>query len=213
MTTSSKARAAASTVALLLGLSVGVEPALAQQPSQAQVNAIRGSCRADFQAHCAGVQPGGSAALACLKQNVAALSPACQKAVAAVGGASAPTEKASEAPAAQSKAAAPPAAAPSTPTAIATPVAPAAVTSAPPARAAAVPMSSQPAAAPRAAASRAVSPAVELALLRRACGPDYEANCSGVRPGGGRAVACLAANQDALSPQCRRALAAARQGL
>ena len=195
MITSSKAKAAASTIVLLLGFSVWVEPALAQQPSQAQVNAIRSACRSDFQAHCAGVQPGGSAALACLKKNVAALSPACQKAVAAVGGASAPTEKASEAPAVQSTAAAPGAAAPSAPAATAAPVAP---PSAPPASA---------------AVPNAIPPAVELALLRRACGPDYEANCSGVRLGGGRAVACLAANQDALSPRCQQALAAARQGL
>jgi hypothetical protein len=191
MIASSKAKAAASTIVLLLGLAVWADSALAQQPSQAQVNAIRSACRGDFQTHCAGVQSGGSAALACLKKNVAALSPACQKAVAAVGGASAPSEKASEAPAAQPA---------STPAAAA----------ATPARAAAAPPA-QPM--PRAAAPAAMSPGVELALLRRACGPDYEANCPGVRPGGGRALACLAANQDALSPRCQRALAAARQGL
>jgi cysteine rich repeat protein len=205
MTTSSKAKATA--IVLLLGLSAWTEPAFAQQPSQAQVNAIRSACSGDFQAHCAGVQPGGSAALACLKKNVAALSPACQKAVAAVGGASAPTEKASEAPAVQSTAATPAATAPSTPAATAAPPAPQSV---PPARAAAAP---PPQLMPRAAAPVSIPPAAELALLRRACGPDYEANCSGVRPGGGRAVACLAANQDALSPRCQRALSAARQGM
>ena len=98
--------AAATIVLLLLGLAGWTGPAAAQQPSPTQVNAIRSACRGDFQAHCAGVQPGGSAALACLKKNVAGLSPACQKAVTAVGGASAP---AAEPPAAATAAAAPPA--------------------------------------------------------------------------------------------------------
>jgi hypothetical protein len=79
---------------VLLGLAGWSGPAAAQQPSQAQIGAIRSACRADFQAQCAGVQPGGPAALACLKKNVAALSPACQKAVTAVGGgAAAPAAK------------------------------------------------------------------------------------------------------------------------
>ncbi len=64
-----------------------IRPAVAQQPSPEQISAIRSSCRADYQARCAGVQPGGPEALACLKKNLASLSPACQKAVAAVGGA------------------------------------------------------------------------------------------------------------------------------
>src|SRR6266481_6185364 len=89
--TSAVAKSAASTTVLLvLGLTGWPGSAAAQQPSQAQVNAIRAACRADFQANCAGVQPGGQAALACLKKNVAALSPACQKAVSGVGGAAAP---------------------------------------------------------------------------------------------------------------------------
>jgi hypothetical protein len=75
---------------LLLGIAGG--PAAAQQPSQAQVSAIRAACRADYRANCASVQPGGPAALACLKKNLAALSPECQKAVGAVGGASAPSK-------------------------------------------------------------------------------------------------------------------------
>ena len=59
--------------------------ALAQQPSQAQINAIRRSCRADYQAHCAGVPTGGRAALQCLQRNAASLSPPCQNSVAAIG--------------------------------------------------------------------------------------------------------------------------------
>ena len=53
----------------------------AQQPSQAQADAIRQSCRNDYQAHCASVPTGGSAALQCLKQNLPSLSPSCQAAV------------------------------------------------------------------------------------------------------------------------------------
>ena len=63
--------------------------ALAQQPTQAQANAIRQSCRSDYQAHCASVPTGGSAALQCLKDNLASLSPACQAAVGASEGAAA----------------------------------------------------------------------------------------------------------------------------
>ena len=64
--------------------------ALAQQPTQAQANAIRQSCRSDYQAHCASVPTGGSAALQCLKDNLASLSPGCQGAVGATEGEAAP---------------------------------------------------------------------------------------------------------------------------
>jgi hypothetical protein len=61
---------------------------LAQQPTAAQQNAIKQNCRADFQAHCAGVAPGGSAALSCLQQNASAVSAPCQQALSALGGGS-----------------------------------------------------------------------------------------------------------------------------
>jgi hypothetical protein len=183
---------ATSSMALLVLVLAG--PAAAQQPSQAQISAIRSACRADYQAHCSSVQPGGPAALACLKKNVAALSPACQKAVDAVGGAAAPARTSGEAPSAS-----------------------------PPATAAAPADEPAAAAAPARPAARsttAVSPPppvvplrVELAILRRACGQDYRVNCPGVRPGGGQVIACLVANEAALSPGCRRTLASARQSL
>jgi hypothetical protein len=184
--TSAVSKSAASTIVLiLLGLAGWSGPAAAQQPSQAQISAIRSACRADFQAQCAGVQPGGQAALACLKKNVAALSPACQKAVTAVGGAAAP---AAEPPAATAAAAPPPVGA--------------------------APATAPLATAPRPAAGAAV-PAVplrvELAILRGACGQDVQVNCPSVRPGGGQVMACLAANEASLSPRCRRELAMARQ--
>jgi hypothetical protein len=59
--------------------------ASAQKPSADQLNAIRASCRADFMAHCPGVQPGGPAALKCLQQNAARVSAPCQTALAAIG--------------------------------------------------------------------------------------------------------------------------------
>ena len=75
------------------------------QPTEQQKAAIRAACRSDFMARCAGVQPGGAAALQCLQRNADALSGACKSAVAAIGGGAA-------APAAEAPAAAAPAAAP-----------------------------------------------------------------------------------------------------
>jgi len=161
---------ASSGITLLVGLSLfaGAVTAGAQQPSQAQVGAVKQSCRTDYQSFCSGVPTGGSAALQCLQGHVASLSPACQTAVsAAAGGASArPPAQASQSPPAYR-----------------------APTSPPPA-----PM----------------SPREEAALMRRSCGGDYRAYCQGVRPGEGRALACLSENQARLSPPCRGALAEAR---
>ncbi len=47
-------------------------------------------------------------------------------------------------------------------------------------------------------------------VLRQSCGGDYHALCSGVPLGGGRAIACLRANAQSLSPRCSGALSAAR---
>ncbi|HEX9138280.1 MAG TPA: cysteine rich repeat-containing protein [Steroidobacteraceae bacterium] len=48
-----------------------------------------------------------------------------------------------------------------------------------------------------------------LAALRAACADDAQKLCAGVQPGGGRIVACLKANKDSLSDQCKKAAAAA----
>jgi hypothetical protein len=72
----------------------------AKKPSSAQVAAIRSACRGDYQQNCAGVQPGGAAALSCLQKNKANLSANCQKAVSAAGGAAAPADDDAAAPAA-----------------------------------------------------------------------------------------------------------------
>lgn len=45
--------------------------------------------------------------------------------------------------------------------------------------------------------------------LKEACRNDDKTLCSGVRPGGGRIVACLKQQADKLSPGCKQALTAA----
>jgi hypothetical protein len=55
--------------------------AVAQQPTQAQRDAIRQSCRSDYQSYCASVPAGGRASLQCLQEHLTDLSPPCQAAV------------------------------------------------------------------------------------------------------------------------------------
>lgn len=70
----------------LLVISLGLaSPAVAQKPSQAQINAVRQACPADYQTYCSNVPTGGSASLACLKRNAQSLSEPCHQAVAAIG--------------------------------------------------------------------------------------------------------------------------------
>jgi hypothetical protein len=75
---------------LLLAALLSTAPAAAQQATPAQQNAIRQACPADYRVHCANVPAAGQAAFLCLERNLAQLSPACQNAVAAVGGAATP---------------------------------------------------------------------------------------------------------------------------
>jgi hypothetical protein len=194
-------------------------PTAAQQPTQAQRDAIRGSCRSDFMANCGSVQPGGKEALECLLRNEAKLSAPCRSAVNAIA-----------APA-SSPAATPPAAAAPAPTEAASPgqstMPAAAVPSSPkPAHAMPAAPKQKTPAATRAATTPAAAPAVSAAtpavaplgpirpmLPRRAlmvlaqCRPDQERLCAGVPPGGGKIFACLAANAQQLSPVCYDALA------
>jgi hypothetical protein len=153
---------------LLAAAGLFIGPALAQQPTQAQANAIKQACRADYQAHCASVPTGGSAALSCLQQNASSLSAGCQTALSAISG----SDGGGNAGGGATAAAPPP---------------------------------------PPASAAPQMSGRQEVRLMREACGPDYRAYCSGVRPGGGRAIACLEAHGRSLSHQCRSALMAARQ--
>jgi len=69
-------------IAALVAASLGLaHTASAQRPSEQQIAAIRAACRSDYIAHCAGVPPGGAQALACLREHLASVSPACQQAV------------------------------------------------------------------------------------------------------------------------------------
>jgi hypothetical protein len=56
------------------------------KPSDAQIAAIRSSCRSDYPKVCAGVPTGGAPALQCLEKNKSKLSAGCAQAVAAAGG-------------------------------------------------------------------------------------------------------------------------------
>jgi hypothetical protein len=46
---------------------------------------------------------------------------------------------------------------------------------------------------------------------RAACKPDYNKYCSGTTPGGGRIIACLDKQHDALSDACRKVLDAQKK--
>jgi len=161
--------------------------ALAQKPSQAQINAMRQSCRSDYMAHCSSVPTGGAPALNCLKQNLSNLSPACQSAVKAIGSDTAAAAT-SNAPAATATPAAPASRAPS-------PSAPAAPAVAAP------PATGQPTSAGTSKPSQA-----QLRSVRQACGADYRTHCAGIPPGGSASIACLKRNARTLSGACQQAL-------
>jgi hypothetical protein len=86
-------RLAALTISAALSVAMNTL-ALAQAPTDAQRNAIRSACRADYEAHCASVPPGGAASLQCLQKNMQSLSSNCQTAVRAVDTAAAPKAEA-----------------------------------------------------------------------------------------------------------------------
>lgn len=185
-----------------------VAPAAAQQPTSAQRDALRASCRNDFIAHCSGVQPGGKAAFMCLQKNLSSLSGACQQAVNAVAASAAPATQPAAAPPAAAPDAAKPAEASTTP-APPPAAAPAAKPAAkPPAQAAVAPAAAPAAAPPPPMMGRPLPLRAEIMLIRTTCGPDFRALCGDVAPGGGRVIACLRANSASLSPRCQGALAA-----
>jgi Cysteine rich repeat len=86
-------------IALLMVVAIGAgSDAFAQRPSQAQINAMRQSCRSDYMAHCSSVPTGGAPALNCLKQNLANLSPGCQTAIKAIAPESPPAAASTASP-------------------------------------------------------------------------------------------------------------------
>lgn len=164
----------------------------AQQPSQAQLNALRSSCRGDYMAHCASVPTGGAPALNCLKQHMPALSAGCRSAVNAISPAApAPVATATPAPA-------PP------PVMQAAPAAPPMIQAAP----AAAPVAAPPGA-PAARKPGSAQRQAEAATIRRACSADYRVHCAGIAPGGSASIACLKRNARTLSRGCLQALVGA----
>jgi hypothetical protein len=175
-------------------------PAHSQAPTDAQRSAIRSQCRADYEAHCASIPPGGRASLQCLQQNMSSLSSTCQAAVRAVEAPAAPkAETAPTAPKAES--------APATPAESA----PAAATAKPDTETAAPPAAAKTATAPKPAASApAKKPSsAQVAAIRSACRSDYQQNCAGVPTGGAAALSCLEKNKANLSASCQKAVSAA----
>jgi hypothetical protein len=151
----------------------------AQAPTQAERDAIRTACRADFMANCSGVQPGGKEAFACLVRNDAKLSPSCQTAVNAA--APKPAE---------------PAAAPSEPG----PAAPANSETAPPA-------SEVERAPPGIQVAPAETQNDALKSVQQACTlNDFVAHCSWIAPNNPEILLCLKANAADLSPNCQAAV-------
>jgi hypothetical protein len=161
-------------------LALSLDPALAQQPTQAQRDAIRASCRSDFMANCSSVTPGGKEALECLLRNQAKLSPACNAAVSAV------------VPAQQTPAAAPAAEAPAIP-------APAAAEQAAPKPA--------PASAAEPAPKSAETQETQLKAMRQSCTlNDFMTHCSWIKPDNPELLLCLQSNAADLSPACQAAV-------
>ena len=78
-----KCVAARSALAAIVVFAVAM-PAVSQQPTDEQRNAIRSACRADYEANCASVPPGGEASLQCLQKNMSKLSGSCKQAVNAI---------------------------------------------------------------------------------------------------------------------------------
>jgi Cysteine rich repeat len=151
----------------------------AQAPTQAERDAIRAACRADFMANCSGVQPGGKDAFACLVRNDAKLSPSCQTAVNAA--APKPAE---------------PAAAPNEPA----PAAPANSETAPPA-------TEVERAPPGIQVAPAETQNDALKTVQQACTlNDFVAYCSWIAPNNPEILLCLKANAADLSPNCQAAV-------
>jgi hypothetical protein len=176
----------ASGTALLVAAAIGAgSEALAQKPSQAQLNAMRQSCRSDYMAHCSTVPTGGAPALNCLKQNLSNLSPACQSAVKAIAP-DTPATAASSPPATRAAPAAPAPSAPAAPAVVAPP-----------------PATPQPSSAGTSRPSQA-----QLRNVRQAGGVEYRMHCAGIPAGGAASIACLKRNVRTLSGACQQALGA-----
>jgi hypothetical protein len=189
---------------LALGLA---SPALGQ-PTEAQMSALKSSCRSDYMAKCMSVKPGGPEAFQCLKKNEAGLSAACRSAVNAISAASAPAQEPKQAAPAQPAAPAPAA------TASPAPASPPPAAAAPAAKPTVAAPAPKPivAAAPPVTAAPAQPSAAQQNALKQNCRNDFMSHCAGVQPGGAQALSCLQTNTARLSPACKSAVAAIGHG-
>jgi hypothetical protein len=208
-------------------LALALTPTAAQQPTQAQRDAVRAACRSDFMANCASVQPGGKEALDCLVRNEPKLSGSCRSAVNAIAvPAASPATPAAAAPAQPSAGSAPaqgqssasgPAVAPTTKTPATAPARKNGAATRTTAPSAASATASGPSSGASAAPVVAPLGPIRPMLPRRAlmilaqCRPDQQRLCAGVPAGGGKILSCLAANAQQLSPVCYDALARVSQ--
>jgi hypothetical protein len=193
--------------ALVVATLAASSAVMAAEPTEAQLNSIRQSCRADYEKVCAAVPPGGAPAIECLKQNVLKVSQPCQMALVAIGSGAAPLPKAADLASVHQKMtsgamvpatsvpAPAPAATTSTPLTAATASAPSMMTTRPPEN----------------GSPSKVPFREEVMIARESCGPEYRQYCPMVRPGGGRAIACLAANDASLNPTCKKVVAEAME--
>lgn len=218
---------------VVYAIALTLVPAAAQQPSQAQRDAVRAACRSDFMANCAGVQPGGEEAFDCLVRNQPKLSSPCGSAVSAIASpasnspasvpsaaapVTAPNEGASGQGQSSTPATAPPPSTKVHPAAAPTKkIPPAAATTTKPAAPAGTATPAQSASGSPATPTVAPLGPIRPMLPRRAlmilaqCRPDQQRLCAGVPAGGGQIFACLAANAQQLSPVCYDALARVSQ--
>jgi hypothetical protein len=248
-------------------------PLAAQQPTEAERDAIRSACRSDFLAHCGGVQPGGKEAFECLVQNELKLSASCKSAVNAVAPKSAapatgePAKATSDTPAGgippkadakqanenqikairqactlddfmahcswiqpsspevvlclKANAAGLSSACRTAVESLPTTVAPAAVETSPtvprrpdepathPKKPTDAARESAPSSPPAVTANPRRTPtAQQTSAIRAACRSDFVSRCSGVQPGGAKALECLERHAGQLSPPCKSAVAA-----
>ena len=176
---------------VIRGCDTGIFATADRRPAQRHP----GACRADYEAHCASVPPGGMASLQCLQKNMSSLAPGCQSAVRAVEAPAEPKADAKLRPNVNKAEATRPI--PLRPTPAAKPAAETPAASAPKAAAAA------PARKPSSA---------QIAAIRSACRADYQRSCASVPPGGAAALNCLEQNKAKLSASCQQAVNAAGGG-
>ena len=162
-------------------------PAASASPN-APFGEVRSACGAEIKATCAGVVPGSTDSVQCLKRNFAVHSPACQAALTRTG--RQPVQ---------------PAAAPANPTAPAG-------TAGEPRRVSTDRV--EPASAPEEPLKMApvtkLRPTQEARFVSRFCREDQSLLCQGVPFGQGRVLTCLAGHHASLTSECRKALVSRR---